>query len=101
MAQERIEIRVDADLADLIPGFLENRREDVLAITEAIVHGDIARVRIIGHSMKGTGGGYGFDAITEFGAILEQEAKALDIEAVRRTVARLEDYLERIEVVYD
>ena len=101
MAQEKIEVCVDPDLADLIPGFLENRRRDILAITEAIARGDIERVRMIGHSMKGTGGGYGFDAITEFGEILEQGARTLDMETVKRVVAELREYLERIVVVYD
>jgi hypothetical protein len=30
---DKIVIHADPDLADLIPGFLENRRKDVLAIT--------------------------------------------------------------------
>lgn len=101
MAREEIEIWVDPDLADLIPGFLENRRQDILAITEAIAHGDIESVRVIGHKMKGTGGGYGFDAITEYGEMLEQGAIALDMGTVERTVTALRDYLERIVVVYD
>ena len=48
----------DNDLADLIPGFLENRHKDV-AIQEAIEQGNYETIRVLGHTMKGAGGGYG------------------------------------------
>ena len=101
MARKKIKLYVDPDLADLIPGFIENRRKDLRAIAEAMAQGDIEQIRRIGHTMKGVGGGYGFDAITEFGEVLEQGATALDMEAMKRTVIELREYLERIVVVYD
>jgi HPt (histidine-containing phosphotransfer) domain-containing protein len=98
---DKIVIHADPDLADLIPGFLENRRKDVLAITEAMARGDLERVRILGHSMKGSGGGYGFETITEVGGALEEAARIQDTEAIRHALTRLEHYLEQIQVVYE
>ena len=97
----RIIARIDADLIDLVPGYIENRRKDVLAILDALGRGDMESVRILGHSMKGSGGGYGFHAVSEVGAALEQAAKASDGDAVTRALARLQDYLARVEVVCD
>lgn len=97
----KILVRVDPDLADLIPGFLGNRRKDITTMQEALERGDFETVRLLGHSMKGAGGGYGFDAITDIGAVLEEAAKDRNPEAVRRGVSDLAAYLERIEVVHD
>lgn len=98
---DRISVRVDPDLADLIPGFLKNRERDVQAIREAVGRGDFETVRIAGHSMKGAGGGYGFDAITDRGAEIERAAIARDAGAVLAGIAALQEYLQRVEVVYD
>ena len=97
----KVLVRVDPDLADLIPSFLENRRKDIAALLAALDQSDYETVRILGHSMKGAGGGYGFDGITEIGAVLEQAAKEHNSEAIRKWVGELSAYLDRVEVVYD
>ena len=101
MDNERIVVRVDPDLADLIPGFIENRRKDIAAIIEALDNGDFEPVRSLGHSMKGAGGGYGFDAISDMGAALETAAKSEDSDSVRRHTDELSSYLERVEIVFE
>jgi HPt (histidine-containing phosphotransfer) domain-containing protein len=95
----RIIARIDADLIDLVPGYIENRRKDVLAILDALGRGDMECVWIIGHSMKGSGGGYGFHTVSELGAALEEAARVSDGDAVSRALVRLQDYLARVEVV--
>lgn len=97
---ERIVVTVDADLKDLIPGFLQTRHEDVAAITAALEAGDWDAVYILGHSMKGSGGGYGFDEISAIGAVIETAAKAKDAAAAKTGAARLADYLGRIDIQY-
>jgi HPt (histidine-containing phosphotransfer) domain-containing protein len=97
--RHRIIARIDADLIDLVPGYIENRRKDVPAILDALGRGDMECVWIIGHSMKGSGGGYGLHTVSEVGAALEQAAKVSDADAVTRALARLQDYLARVEVV--
>ena len=51
--------------------------------------------------MKGAGGGYGFDAITDIGAALEEAAKDNHHEKALRGVSDLVAYLDRVEVVSD
>ena len=97
MAQ-KIPISIDADLADLIPGFLENRQRDVAKLKAQAANGDFADARTIGHGMKGSGGGYGFDRISELGARVETAALEADAGAIVDAVAELEDYLARIEI---
>jgi HPt (histidine-containing phosphotransfer) domain-containing protein len=97
---EKIVVQVDADLEDLIPGYLQNRRQDAEAILQALEKQDFETIRVLGHTMKGTGGGYGFDAITEIGRALEEAAKIRDTQAINRGVSTLLDYLEAVEVVF-
>lgn len=94
----RILVRVDADIADLIPGFLENRRKDVEALTAALIAGSFEDVAMLGHRMKGAGAGYGFQGISEIGRDLERAAAARSAEAARAQIEALRDYLERVEI---
>ena len=51
--------------------------------------------------MKGAGGSYGFDAITDIGKSLEQAAIAKDSGVIKKSVQELAAYLNRVEVVYE
>ena len=96
----RILVEVDADLADLIPGFLDNRRADVRRLREALDADDRDSLRRIGHSLKGVGGGYGFDTITDLGLDIESAAIGGDLPAARAHVDALADYLQQVDVVF-
>jgi len=97
----KILIHADSDLEDIIPVFLKNRQKDIAAISDALEKDDFEDIRIRGHSMKGVGSGYGFDEITEIGRDLEIAAKEKDKAAATELLARLTDYMERVEVVYE
>ena len=96
-----IVIKVDPDLEDLIPGFLKNRAKDVDDIRSALQARNYEKIRILGHSMKGAGGGYGFDAITLIGRSLESAAKENCPDRVIKAVEELSDFLEKVEVVFE
>ena len=49
--------------------------------------------------MKGSGVGYGFDAISKIGASLEAEAKKEAGGEIGKPIAALGDYLERVEII--
>ena len=91
------EFQVDDDIAELVPLFLENRHEDLVAIEDALARGDLALVTRLGHSMKGSGISYGFPEISEIGAQIEHAAGAGDEPTVRRLVAQLQERVHRIE----
>jgi len=97
---EKIIVHVDNDLADLIPGYMANRKNDIAAIQDALIQKDWETIRILGHSMKGSGGGYGFETITDIGMLMEKAAKEGSDEDIRLQVGRLEDYLHQVEIVY-
>ncbi len=53
-----------------------------------------------GHTLKGAGSGYGFDAISDIGKSLEQAANTCAAQAVRDLIDQLSTYLERVDVVF-
>jgi two-component system sensor histidine kinase/response regulator len=94
-------VHVDASLAELVPGFLDNRRTDLDAIASALARGDYDKVRILGHNMRGSGTGYGFTRITELGACLEQAAGRREAGEIRARTAELSRYLDGLHVKYE
>ena len=97
---EQIVIKVDSDLEELIPGFLENRAKDVVRLREALGRNDLPAIQSIGHSLKGVGGGYGFLRLSEIGAEMERAAKANNPAPLADLINALSEYLSRIVVEY-
>jgi PAS domain S-box-containing protein len=98
---DTVVVHAHRKLADLVPGFLRNRRQDVVALLDALAQGDFETVEHLGHGMKGAGGSWGFQGITEIGAGLEQAASNADAAASSNWVGELSRYLDRVEVVFD
>lgn len=94
-------VTVDSDIADLIPGFLENRRRDVTQLRTALQTADFKAVSFIGHTMKGAGAGYGFAVISEIGSFLESGGPAGEAAPLEAAVDRLSSYLDQVTVVYE
>ena len=94
-------VTVDATFEPLIPKFLSNRKKEVPAMQEALATQDFETVRRISHGMKGAGGSYGFDRITEMAAAIERAAKAGNSASIAHDLSVLASYLNRITVVYD
>jgi HPt (histidine-containing phosphotransfer) domain-containing protein len=96
MADGEVVVKVDPDLADMIPGFLANRKRDAQAVRDAVASGDLATVRRLGHTLKGVGGGYGFPVVSEIGGEIEAAGLAGDPEAADAAARRLADYLAKV-----
>lgn len=99
-AQTPIQVEISRDLEDIAPIFLENRKKDVGTLRAAVSAKDFSTLQALGHRMKGDGGGYGFDTISEIGAGLENAAKLNDLDALEKHIAALEDFLKRVSVHY-
>lgn len=95
-----IRVEISCDFEDIAPIFLENRRKDLETLHAAIGVQDFATLQTLGHRMKGDGGGYGFDAISEIGARLESAAKGQDLPTIEHCIVELEDFLNRVTVFY-
>lgn len=100
MNSDKIPVVIDRELADIVPGYLDRRREELAVLREAVADRDFAALRVMGHNLKGTGGGYGFEPISDFGKRLEQAGLTGDLSGASAAIDALGAYLERIEVTY-
>jgi HPt (histidine-containing phosphotransfer) domain-containing protein len=98
--QDSVIIEVDEDLSDLIPGFLTHKRIEVATILEAVVRRDYPAISRLGHRIKGEGGSYGFDSMTEMGRSLEEAAAMRDDRAVTTIARQLLSYMDSVEIVF-
>jgi len=55
----------------------------------------------LGGRLAGSGGGYGFDRISELGKQIETLSLAGDAAGVAARLAELKDYIENLEIVYE
>ena len=99
MYGNEVVVYVDPDLEDLIPTFLENRYRDVEEINRLLEQESLEEIKRLGHGMKGAGGGYGFEEITEIGREMEEAAKNKDKVEVAKLNMRLAEYLSVVKVV--
>ena len=76
-----------------IPAYLQNCRQNVVAMLEALDKADFAALIVLGHNLRGSGGAFGFQAITDFGGALQLAAENTDIEASRAMVGKLSSFI--------
>jgi hypothetical protein len=95
-----ITVYLDPDLEAIVPGFLTNRQKDVQTLLACLEREELETVRLLGHRMKGDGGGYGFDAISTIGHELEQAALRRDLTTIRQRTIELTNFLTRVRVLY-
>lgn len=98
MASEEIFVKIDVELKELAVSYLENRRKEIPQLKEALEKQDFEQIRTLAHRMKGSGGGYGFDEITEIGRAMEEAAKQRDGEKILQGIQRLEHYLTHVRI---
>ena len=92
---------VNPKFADRIPAYRQNCRQNVITMLGALDRGDLETVKFLGHRMRGAGGMFGFQAITDIGASLEQAAESADTDASCRWVGELSRYLDRVAIISD
>ena len=92
-------VYVDPDLEELVPEFIDNMKNEVKRINALITKNDMKEIQRIGHSLKGTGGSYGFNEITDIGIEIEEAAKKSDKEAIMRLGSRLDNYLSGVNII--
>lgn len=96
----RIRVRVEQGMEDVVPAYLDKRRADVVSYRNALASGDFETIRMLGHKMKGTGAGYGFDMLTSMGAGIEKAAKDRDATAIEKAVSEFAQFLDSVALEY-
>jgi len=88
----------DPDLQKLVSNFVSYLPPRVGEILDLLRNDELDRVRKIVHQLKGTGGSFGFERLTDSAARVEQRILGGEaLEAVRREIESLVDLVRSIE----
>jgi hypothetical protein len=94
---EPIRLSAKSKSADRIPAYLYNCKQNVIVMLDALDRVDFETVTSLGHQMMGSGGMFGFQAITDMGGAIELAAGSADDDASRKWVGALSIYLDGVE----
>lgn len=98
---ERVTVSINAGLSELIPAYMERRRNDVADLTAALERGDFPAIETIGHRMRGNGASMGFAKISQVGEALEAGAQKTDRAAIDALRLELLNFLDHVDIIYD
>jgi HPt (histidine-containing phosphotransfer) domain-containing protein len=101
MDESSLKVRVDRDLEDLIPVFLQNRHKELDTLRVALASADFEQLRQLGHRMKGVGHSYGFDHVSTLGKHIEDGARSGDRASLEATISEYADYLAKVQISYE
>ena len=90
-------LRAIPRFADRIPAYLQNCRQNIVVMLDALDRVDFETVTSLGHQMRGSGGAFGFQAITDIGAELQQAAESADDDVSRKWVRELSNFLDGVD----
>ncbi len=80
----------DIDLVELIDEFVAGLGVDKESIRKVLECGDYEGLRRLAHQMKGAGESYGYPMLTEAATVLEEAAKARDVEGCTTALDKFE-----------
>lgn len=86
---------LDPEVALLIPRYLADMRRLCAEARTADGGVDLAAFSSVGHKLRGSGGVFGFDRLSELGAELEEAARAGDTPTAELTLAQIETILRK------
>lgn len=97
-SQLRSVLADDPDLAEILPIFVAELPQQVGRLRRLLEQRDVQELRRLIHQIKGCGGGYGFQPITELAGAAERQILADEaIEQVAGQVEALVQLMRRVE----
>jgi HPt (histidine-containing phosphotransfer) domain-containing protein len=95
---QEIIVKVEEDIFELIPGFLENRKKNLVTIKSAVTDQDFELIYQTAHKIKGSAALYGFIALSDMAKEIESAGRNEDMSTVKEFLAKAENHLPRLKV---
>ena len=91
-------IHVDQDFAEIVPLFLEDIEQQIVNMQQALENSDFEFITSITHQIKGAGGGYGLDEVSEFSKMIEMASRKKDTDTIKKQLIYFSEYLRDLEI---
>ncbi len=82
----------------MIQNYLNRRLQELQSLDDALNMHNYPLVQKIGHQLKGNGGMFGFPAISEIGAQIENSAASLDHVRLQSLVSEYHQLIQSIQL---
>jgi len=82
----------------LVKEYVLDMKQQAPRIRQWLDSGAFDSIERAGHNLKGTGGLYGFDVLTQIGTSLEKAAVKRDVEVIERLCEELAVYISEIGI---
>ena len=93
-------VQVDKDFAEFISTFLEDVLQDIRKMAAALAREDFDTVHKLSHRIKGAGGGFGLETISEQAGTLDAAAKSRSKANTQTALSDLSDYVNTLQIAY-
>ena len=80
--------------AEMQEMYINHTSKELVSIMEELETKSFDSLRTFGHNIKGSGGMYGFNEITEIGAVIEAAAKDEDMTLIKSNLKDLDLFLK-------
>ena len=84
----------DDEWAEMQEMYINHTSKELDNINNQLDLDSLEAIRIFGHNIKGSGGMYGFNEITNIGLQIEIAAKASDLDSIKSSLSELETFLK-------
>tara|TARA_B100001989_G_scaffold175081_1_gene126567 strand:+ start:61 stop:339 length:279 start_codon:yes stop_codon:yes gene_type:complete len=84
----------DDEWAEMQEIYVNYTSKELLSIMEDLESKSFDSLRTFGHNIKGSGGMYGFNEVTEIGAVIEAAAKDEDMALIKSNLKDLDLFLK-------
>ncbi|MCH8013159.1 MAG: hypothetical protein IIA61_14670 [Candidatus Marinimicrobia bacterium] len=90
----------DPEFQELIRSYLDYLMDSLVKFKVNCVERNYSKIQKFAHNLKGSGGGYGFDDLTQLGNDISSTAKREDANKLDSLVKELEDLIMKKRAEY-
>ena len=80
--------------AEMQEMYINHTSKELVSIMDNLETNSFDSLRTFGHNIKGSGGMYGFNEVTEIGAVIEAAAKDEDMASIKSNLKDLDLFLK-------
>ena len=80
--------------AEMQEMYINHTSKELVTIMDNLETNSFDSLRTFGHNIKGSGGMYGFNEVTEIGAVIEAAAKDEDMALIKSNLKNLDLFLK-------
>ena len=84
----------DDEWAEMQEMYINHTSKELDKINNQLDLDSLEAIRVFGHNIKGSGGMYGFNEITNIGLQIEIAAKASDLDSIKSSLSELGTFLK-------